>query len=115
MNSRSPKEYLQDILEMILTIERFVAGMDLTALEQDQKTLFAISRAFEITGEAVKSLPENIRNQYSEIPWKAIAGMRDKLIHHYWGIDVPVLWKTIQQDLPPFKQMISKILEDYPE
>lgn len=111
MNQRSLTEFLQDILDAIAAIERFTAGMDINELEQDEKTLFAVSRAFEIIGEAVKNVPETFRAQHSEIPWKAIAGMRDKLIHNYWGVDVQVLWKTIYQDLPRLKIMILNALE----
>jgi len=110
MNRRSHTEFLQDILDAIAAIERFTAGMNVDELEQDEKTLFAVSRAFEIIGEAVKNIPETFRAQHPEIPWKAIAGMRDKLIHNYWGIDIQVLWKTIHQDLPRLKVMISNAL-----
>jgi uncharacterized protein with HEPN domain len=111
MSQRPAADYLQDILDAIGSIARFVAGMDLEELQQDEKTLFATSRGFEIIGEAVKNIPEDFRSKYPGIPWKSIAGMRDKLIHSYWGIDIQVLWKTIGQDLPQLKIVILKILE----
>lgn len=70
----------------------------------------AVERNFEIIGEAVKNLSEDFRNQYPQIPFKQVAGMRDKLIHDYFGIDYEILWKTIQDKLPQFKSEIEKLI-----
>ena len=75
--------YLKDISESIESIEKFVEGMTQEQFENDDKTSSAVIRKFEIIGEASKFIPEVIRNKYSEIPWKEMAGMRDKLIHAY--------------------------------
>jgi len=69
----------------------------------DKKTSYAVIRCLEIVGEAVKKIPTNIREQYSEIPWKEIGGMRDKLIHEYFGVDIGTIWDTIHEDLSPLK------------
>ena len=103
------KQYIIDAIEKT---ELFVKGMNFEAFEKDAKTTFAVIRAFEIMGEAVKKIPASIRNKYKDIPWKEMAGMRDKLIHEYFGIKSRVVWKTIKQDLPKIKPYLQSILND---
>jgi len=74
-------DYIQDIIEAIDKLMKFVKGMSYDEFVQDDKTVFAVVRAIEIIGEAVKNIPEEVRGSYPEIPWKDMAGMRDKLIH----------------------------------
>ncbi len=109
---REYKDYLVDIIDAIEKIELFVKGMNLAAFEKDAKTIFAVVRAFEIMGEAVKKIPSSIRNKHKDIPWKEMAGMRDKLIHEYFGIKPRVVWKTIKHDLPDIKPKLEAILQD---
>lgn len=104
--------YLKDILTAIKSIEGFIAGMDLDAFQDDDKTSSAVLRKLEIIGEAVKQIPDEIRQKYSHIPWREMAGMRDKLIHFYFGVDYPLVWKTIIDRLPRVKQDIEKALQN---
>jgi uncharacterized protein with HEPN domain len=97
---RDDRIYLKDILAAIANIETFVAGMDLDTFQSDDKTASAVIRKFEIIGEAVRHIPEDIHIAYSEIAWKEMAGMRDRLIHFYMGVNYRLIWKTIQDDLP---------------
>ena len=89
--SRDYKVYLEDILEAICKIHEFATGMSLDALSKDAKTLDAIIRNLEVIGEAVKHLPEPIRNRQPNVEWRKIAGLRDILIHEYFGINVEVV------------------------
>jgi uncharacterized protein with HEPN domain len=68
-------------------------------------------KLIEIIGEAVKNIPDEVRVNYPNIPWKNIAGMRDKLVHEYWAIDEKVVWKVIQNNLPQLKRIIISIIE----
>lgn len=102
--------YLKDILAAIESIERFTAGMDLDAFQVDDKTTSAVIRKLEIIGEAVKQIPDEIRQRYTQVPWREMAGMRDKLIHFYFGVDYRLVWKAIKERLPQVKREIQEIL-----
>ncbi|MBW1694256.1 MAG: DUF86 domain-containing protein [Deltaproteobacteria bacterium] len=114
--ARDLRDYLNDIVSSIEDIRSFTNGMSYEDLESDKKTLYAVIRCLEIIGEAVKKIPKNIREKYSEIPWREIGGMRDKLIHEYFGVDVETIRDTINEDLLPLKNSISRMINDlYPK
>lgn len=107
---RDYKLFLKDILDAIEKIEEFVSGMSYQEFIEDDKTMSAVIRKFEIIGEATKNLPDEIKEKYTELPWKEMAGMRDRLIHAYFGIDTKLVWDTIHMQLPKLKPKIKKIL-----
>lgn len=109
---RSIRDYLNDILEMVENICNFTRNMSYEDLERDKKTLYAVIRCLEVLGEAVKKIPKCIKEEYPEIPWQEIAGIRDKLIHEYFGVDIEIVWDTIDEDLSPLKVTITKIIND---
>jgi uncharacterized protein with HEPN domain len=104
-------DYLKDIRDAIEKSEQFTKGMDFDRFARDDKTIFAVIRAFEIIGEATKNISPAVRRHYSEISWKRMAGMRDKMIHEYFGVDLKILWKTINEDFPALKPLIVKAIE----
>ena len=103
--------YLHHISDAISAIEEYTR--DITREEFFEKRIIqdAVIREFEIIGEATKNLSEEIRRKYSDIPWNKVAGMRDKLIHGYFGVNLNLVWVTIHNQLPVLKDNISKILK----
>ena len=108
MTTRDQILFLEDILEAIERIEEYTLGMDYESFANDKKTLDAVIRNLEVMGEAAKSVSETVKDDNPEINWKGIAGMRDKLIHGYFGVDPMIVWETIQKRLPELKDQLNK-------
>ena len=113
--SRSYKAYLLDIRDCIVKILRYTEDYDFDHFSKDDKTIDAIVRNIEIIGEASKHLPEEIKELDSQIPWKAITGMRDKLVHDYFGVDVRFVWNTVEQDIPFLNEKIESLINKVEE
>ena len=109
---REYKDYVTDIIEAIEKIEEFTKDIKLQDFEKDDKTIFAVIRALEIIGEAVKKIPITVKNRYEQIPWTEVAGMRDKLIHEYFGVNIKVIWNTVKEDIPFIKPLMKQIADD---
>jgi uncharacterized protein with HEPN domain len=108
-------DYIEDIIRAMDDASVFVKNMDYDIFVKDTKTTYAIIRALEIIGEATKKLPSSIKVDYDQIPWKKMAGMRDKLIHEYFGVDLKRIWNTVNNDLPALKPQFEKMLKEYKE
>lgn len=105
-------DYLQDILDEISNIEEFVRGMSYKDFSSDKKTVNAVIRSLEVIGEASRKVPRAIKAKYKELPWKEMAGMRDKLIHEYFGVDLEIVWVVATEEAPPLKDSIKKIIKE---
>ncbi|MBL1131382.1 MAG: DUF86 domain-containing protein [Chloroflexi bacterium] len=110
--TRAHTDYLRDILDAIAKAQSFVAGLDFDDFRINDEKVFAVVRALEIIGEATKYIPESERIKYPQIPWKAVAGMRDKLIHGYFVVSLSRVWETVQRDLPPLEKAVSQMLNE---
>ncbi len=108
---RDPYLYIEDIINSIKKIKRYTAGMSFGDFIRDEKTIDAVIRNLEVVGEAAKNVPEEIRQKYPQIPWKEVAGMRDRLIHAYFGVDLEIVWQTIVSDLPKLESELVKIIK----
>lgn len=93
-------DYLRDMVESGQRAVEFVEGMTLDEFQRDIKTQYAVIRALEVVGEAAKQIPPELRTKYSSIPWRSMAGMRDKLIHEYFGVNLKVVWRTATEEVP---------------
>lgn len=113
MKERDYGDFVQDILDSINDVENFIDGMEFEDFIKDKKTIYSVVRAIEIIGEAAKNVPEQVRKKYPDVPWKQMAGMRDKLIHEYFGVDLEILWETAKDDVPQLKTPISEVMESY--
>ena len=101
--------FLEDIIESLEKIERYIEGMGFDDLANDDKTVDALIRNLEIIGEAVKNIPDSVRIKYPDVEWKEAAALRDVLIHDYFGVDLESLWGTIHKNLPEFGEKIRLV------
>lgn len=101
--------YLEDVLESVDQIQKYTKNINEDEFYKNLEKQDAVLRRFAIIGEAIKQLPKRYRDKYPHIQWKKIAGMRDVLIHEYFGVNLKRVWDTIQQDLPEFGEQIKLI------
>jgi uncharacterized protein with HEPN domain len=106
-------DFVEDILDAMDKAEVLIEGFTYREFEADFRTNFAVVRALEIIGEAAKRLPMSVREQYPEIPWRGMAGMRDRIIHGYDTVELQIVWDVVKQDIPEIKPQIQQILADY--
>lgn len=111
--ARDELVYLRHILDAINTVEEYLQGVTESRFNDTRLLQDGVIRQIEIVGEAARHISKDIRRTYSEVPWQDVTGMRDKLIHDYFGVDIEKVWLTAQEDLPVLKQQVTDILKDY--
>ncbi len=114
MSERSYRLYLIDILESGNAILEYNKDMSFETFRNDRKTYSAVIREFEIIGEAVGKLPDDVKQRYRDVEWQDIKDFRNLLTHEYFGVDLEILWKVIQEDLPGLMKNINEIMKEIP-
>jgi uncharacterized protein with HEPN domain len=112
---RDHRLYLRDIFAAMVAIQEFIEEMDFETFVEDDKTASAVIRKLEIIGEATKNVPEEIRREYPQVPWRQMAGMRDRLIHSYFEVDYLLVWETVKSQIPLLQPVIAQILRHLEE
>ena len=107
---RNYLDYIDDIIDSLDEIAEFIKGMDFETFKNDKKTIKAIIRDLEIIGEAAAKIPVDIQDKYPGIPWKHMIGMRNKLIHEYFGVDLEIVWVVCTEEIPPLKPFFITLL-----
>jgi uncharacterized protein with HEPN domain len=115
MPKRDWRLYFEDIFECINKIGIYTAGMAYNEFVKDDKTIDAVVRNLEVIGEAARQVPDSIKQKYSDIPWKEIIGLRNRVIHEYFGVDFEIVWEIITHDLPKLKEKIGNVLREVKE
>jgi uncharacterized protein with HEPN domain len=110
--SRDIRLYLDDILDCIVKIEQYTQAVNEQQFLADTQLQDAVLRRLEVIGEAVKNIPQAFRDSYPQIPWKNIAGLRDVLIHEYFGVNMHRTWKVVKQDICDLRQQLLRVQRD---
>lgn len=106
MSRRPVRLLIEDMLERIQRIERFVAGLEREVFLRDEKTVDSVVRNLEVIGEAASRLPQEFREQHAGIPWRRIVGLRHRIVHEYFDVDLDLVWTIVHAELPPLKAQL---------
>lgn len=113
MSVRRDADFLLDIQEAVRRISEYIANMSYEQFRKDIRTQDAVLRNLEIIGEAAKSISAAFCKQHSEIPWRQMAALRDRLIHHYFGVNLDIVWDVVTEELPAVADHIESARKDY--
>lgn len=109
MTLRRGELYINDIIQAIDNIEKYTEGISQERFGSQQIVIDAVIRNFEIIGEAAKHISRKTKSRHPEIPWGEMTGMRNKVIHEYFGVDIDIVWETIEKSLPKLKRALKKM------
>ena len=112
MKKRYYGSYLEDIIEHMNYAEEFIRDMTFDEFKSDKKTVLSVTKCIEVVGEATKHIPDQIRERYPEIPWRDMAGIRDRLVHGYFKVDLSIVWTTVTIEFPELRSMLENVLAD---
>ena len=112
MKKRDYGSYLEDIIEHMNYAEEFIRDMTFDEFKSDKKTVLSVTKCIEVVGEATKHIPDQIRERYPEIPWRDMAGIRDRLFHGYFKVDLSIVWTTVTIEFPELRSMLENVLAD---
>lgn len=109
MPRRDPDLLIEDMLAAIRKIERYTSEMDRERFCQDEKTVDAVARNLEIVGEATRKLGEDFISRFPAVPWRQVAGLRNRIVHDYFGLDLEIIWQIIRYDLPALRAQLEDL------
>ena len=115
MSERSYRVFAEDILEAMDKIERYIASLTYQVFAQNEMIVDAVIRNLEIIGEASRNIPEDVKGRHPHIPWRRMIGLRNLIIHQYFGVDLDIIWEIISKNLPETKPMIIEMLREFNE
>lgn len=111
MSKRQWRLFIEDILECIGKIEEYTEDMSFDEFGKDSKTVDAVVRNLEVIGEASKNVPDEVKKQYQKIYWEGMIGLRNRIVHEYFGVDLKIVWHIIKEELPALKEKMKLVLE----
>jgi uncharacterized protein with HEPN domain len=112
---RTHVDYLLDILDNAEKAQRFIERVTQEDFEANDEKVYAVVHALQTVGEAARHVPKSLRQRYAAIDWDDVVGMRDIVIHEYFGVDLDIIWRTVQKDLVPLESVVKKMLSDLGE
>ena len=110
MPKRDAELLVEDMLEALRKIDLYIGGMDHSAFLRDEKTIDAVVRNLEVLGEAARQIPDDYVISHSHVPWRKISGLRNRIVHDYFGLDLEIIWQILKNDLPPLKTSLEKLV-----
>lgn len=112
MKERDHGSCIEDIIEHMNYAEEFIKNLTFEEFVNDKKTVLSVTKCIEVVGEATKHIPDSIREKYPEIPWNDLAGIRDRLVHGYFRVNLEIVWMTVTQEFPELRPKMEKVLND---